>query len=185
MKKTLSFLVFLLLAVISQAQSSKDIVIGKLDSIQSKTLNEKRKIWVHVPAGASSGQRYPVVYLLDGDAHFTSVVGMIEQLSTVNGNSICPEMIVVAIPNTDRTRDLTPTHAGVSGYVDSNFVRTSGGGEKFLAFIEKELMPHIDSLYPTAPYKMLIGHSLGGLIVIHTTLLDIFKNTVFSSFQCL
>jgi len=89
-------------------------------------------------------------------------------LSTVNGNSICPEMIVVGIPNTDRTRDLTPTRAKPSGYVDSNFVRTSGGGEQFLAFIEKELMPHIEAQYPTAPYKMLIGHSLGGLMVIHT-----------------
>ena len=31
-------------------------------------------------------------------------------MSQVNGNNVYPEMIVVAIPNTDRTRDLTPTH---------------------------------------------------------------------------
>ena len=43
---------------------------------------------------------------LDGDAHFPSVVGIIQQLSQVNGNTVFPEMIVVAIPNTDRTRDL-------------------------------------------------------------------------------
>src|SRR6201999_1400890 len=46
--------------------------------------------------------------------------------------------------------------------------RGTGGGENFTAFIEKELMPHIDSLYPTAPYRILIGHSLGGLMVINT-----------------
>ena len=34
--------------------------------------------------------------------------------------------------------------------------------------IEKELIPHIDSLYPTTPYRMLIGHSLGGLMVVNT-----------------
>ena len=35
-----------------------------------------------------------------------------------------------------------------------------------MSFIEKELMPHIDSVYSTAPYRMFIGHSLGGLMVV-------------------
>src|SRR6185369_3299172 len=99
-----------------------------------------------------TSQRYPVVYLLDGDAHFPSVVGLVQQLSQVNGNTVVPEMIVVAIPNTDRTRDLTPTHVSTDApFMDSNFARTSGGGENFISFIEKELMPHIDSVYPTQP----------------------------------
>ncbi len=116
-----------------------------------------------------SARRYPVVYLLDGDAHFFSVVGMIHQLSSINGNTICPEMIVVGIPNTDRTRDLTPTHVVVDPpYMDSSSSKTSGGGEKFMDFIEKELMPYIDSSYRTNPYKVLIGHSFGGLTVINT-----------------
>ena len=154
------------------ASKSNDIIIGKIDSIYSKTLGEERKIWVYMPHGddgpSASGQRYPVVYLLDGDAHFSSVMGMIQQLSEVNGNTVCPDMILVGIPNTVRIRDLTPTRAA-TGYNknDSNSVRASGGGENFTAFIEKELMPHIDSLYPTAPYRMLIGHSLGGLMVIN------------------
>ena len=29
-------------------------------------------------------------------------------------------------------------------------------------------MPHIDSLYPTAPYRMFIGTSFGGLTVMNT-----------------
>ena len=157
----------------TNAQADNKIVLGTIDSVYSTILNEQRKIWVYVPGNGQvdiySKQRYPVVYLLDGDSHFFSVVGMIQQLSSVNGNTVCPEMIVVGIPNTDRTRDLTPTHvAGDPPYVDSAFVVNSGGGEKFTAFIEKELMPHIDSVYPTEPYKMLIGHSLGGLMVINT-----------------
>jgi uncharacterized protein len=52
--------------------------------------------------------------------------------------------------------------------MDSAFAKTSGGGENFIAFIEKELMPYIEAKYPTAPYKMLIGHSFGGLAVIQT-----------------
>jgi predicted alpha/beta superfamily hydrolase len=58
-------------------------------------LGEQQKVWVYVPDGAN--QTNHVVYLLDGDAHFYSVVGMIQQLSSVNGNTMCPKMIVVGI----------------------------------------------------------------------------------------
>lgn len=146
-----------------------NIVIGKTDSIQSKILGENRKIWVYVPGDAADNtDRYPVVYLLDGGGHFSSLVGMIQQLST-GGNNNCPKMIVVAIHNTDRTRDLTPTHVDNDPlFMDSTFLKTSGGGENFIAFIENELMPYIESKYPTAPYKMFIGHSLGGLLVLQS-----------------
>jgi predicted alpha/beta superfamily hydrolase len=147
-------------------------VIGKIDSIYSKVLNEPRKVWIYTPDMTSGNHdrslRYPVLYLLDGDAHFPSVVGLIQQLSQANGNTILPEMIVVGIPNTDRTRDLTPTHvASELPMMDSNFSKTSGGGENFVAFIEKELIPYIDSLYPAAPYRALVGHSFGGLTVMN------------------
>lgn len=151
-------------------QSDNKISIGEVVSIQSAVLNENRKIWIYLPPSARSAtyakRQYPVVYLLDGDGHFSSVVGMIQQLSTVNGNMISPEMIVVGIPNTDRTRDLTPTHVATDPVMGPDFVKTSGGGEKFLSFIETELIPYVDSKYPTAPYRMLIGHSLGGLTVM-------------------
>ncbi len=172
--KTLLFAFAILCSFSLHAQNnSNKIVIGTIDTIHSNFLGEERTIWIHVPNSQEensvfSQERYPVVYLMDGDAHFYSVVGMIQQLSEVNGNTVCPQMIVVGITNTDRTRDLTPTHVHASPYVDSNFVKTSGGGEKFTSFIEKELIPYIDSAYPTAPYRMLIGHSLGGLMVVNT-----------------
>ncbi|WP_420146916.1 alpha/beta hydrolase-fold protein [Spirosoma sp.] len=165
--------VFVTLSYLAKAQSN-NIVIGHIDSLFSKTLNEKRKIWVHLPDSYQNGvyakRRYPVVYLLDGTSHFSSVVGMIEQLSSVNGNTIYPEMIVVGIANTNRLRDLTPTPGGemIPSAADSTRRKNSGGGEKFTAFIEGELIPRIDSLYPTEPYKVFIGHSLGGLLVINT-----------------
>ncbi len=77
-------------------------------------------------------------------------------------------MIVVGILNTDRTRDLTTSHVLSDPEYDTSFVKTSGGGEKFTSFIEKELIPYIDSLFPTSPYRILVGHSLGGLLVINT-----------------
>lgn len=187
MKHLLFSISFIALCFNSKSQTDNKIVIGKIDSIQSTILNEKRKIWIYVPGEGVNDiyarQRYPVVYLLDGDAHFSSVVGMIQQLSTVNGNMICPEMIVVGIPNTDRTRDLTPTHVGFDPpMVDSGFGKTSGGGEKFISFMEKELVPYIDAHYPTEPYKILIGHSLGGLMVMQTL---VHHTNLFNSYICI
>lgn len=172
MKKIILSILILFFSASAIAQVNNKVIIGTIDSIQSKVLNEQRKIWIYVPnnfqVGIYSKQRYPVLYLLDGDSHFYSVVGMIQQLSQVNGNTICPEMIVVGIPNTDRTRDLTPTHVDADPpMVDSAFSKTSGGGENFVSFMEKELIPYIDSAYPTQPYKMLIGHSFGGLTVMN------------------
>ncbi|GAB3804628.1 hypothetical protein GCM10028819_36460 [Spirosoma humi] len=126
--------VFVTLSYVAKAQNN-NIVIGHIDSLFSKILNEKRKIWVHLPDSYPNGvyakRRYPVVYLLDGTSHFSSVVGMIEQLSSVNGNTIYPEMIVVGIANTNRLRDLTPTPGGamIPSAADSTRRKNSGGGE--------------------------------------------------------
>ncbi|MBN8825520.1 MULTISPECIES: alpha/beta hydrolase-fold protein [unclassified Spirosoma] len=185
--KPFLLLVCVVFASYAKAQSPASITIGKIDSLTSSILNEKRKIWVYIPESAGGDvfakPRYPVVYLLDGDAHFSSVVGMIEQLSQVNGNTVCPQMIVVGIPNTNRTRDLTPTHVeNDPPFMGGEFAKPSGGGNAFLSFIEKELIPHIDSLYPTQPYRMLIGHSFGGLAVMNAL---ISRPQVFNSYICI
>jgi len=168
-----NYLLFIAIAIVftncekadKKNRSDNQIVIGKIDSLHSTVLNETRKIWVYVPPQASEKTKYPVLYLLDGDGHFDSVTGMIKQLSTINGNTLTPEMIVVGIPNTDRIRDLTPTHVKIV-FGDSTFSKTSGGGNKFFDFIEQELFPFIDKKYPTSGYKTFVGHSLGGLMVI-------------------
>lgn len=110
-----------------------------------------------------------MLYLLDGDAHFHSVTGLLQILGTgVNGTYVVPEMIVVAIPNTDRTRDLTPTNAMTApdGKPQPGF-KTSGGGPNFLTFLKSELIPRIDSSYRTDPYRVLVGHSFGGITALY------------------
>ncbi|MBC7553077.1 MAG: prolyl oligopeptidase family serine peptidase [Taibaiella sp.] len=144
------------------------IEIGIKKNIHSFVLNEDRQLWIYVPNSFNysiyRGQkRYPVVYLLDGDVNFHSFTGIMEHLSNGNGNTICPDMLVVAILNTNRTRDLTPTRCPVE---DS----TSGGGARFIAFMERELIPYIDSLYHPLPFRMLVGHSYGGLTVVNALL---------------
>ncbi|CAI2769249.1 alpha/beta hydrolase-fold protein [Flavobacterium collinsii] len=171
-KKILFFGLFVLLTSFAFAQNKDRIEIGTVDSISSKVLNENRKIWIHLPKSARNTglakQKYPVVYLLDAEGHFSSVVGIIEEMSEVNGNTNCPEMIIVGITNTNRNRDLTPTHTDVDPpFVSKSLSDQSGGGEKFVEFLEKELIPYIDGKYPTTPYKTLIGHSFGGLTALN------------------
>lgn len=164
--KSLCSLLLVLLTFGAAAQTDNH-VIGKPDSVFSRVLNEKRKLLIYTPGNLQPGQRFPVLYVLDGDAHFRSVAAMIEQLGQ-GGMSPLPPMIVVAIPNTDRTRDLTPTHIDSDPpMMDTSFSKNTGGGENFAAFIEKELIPHIDSAYPTQTYRILIGHSFGGLTVLN------------------
>lgn len=172
--RSITFFLILFINATLDAQTGNQIIVGKSDSVYSQILQESRQIWVHVPDNNSADgifakQRYPVVYLLDGgEENFSVVTSIIEQLGGGSGNLSFPQMIVIGIPNTDRTRDLTPTHIASSPAMDSTAARTSGGGEKFISFIEKELIPHIDMLYPTAPYRVFIGHSLGGLMSVYT-----------------
>ena len=155
---------------VSSEAGNSALIMGRTDSLRSEILDETRNIWVHIPdeaTGAIYGQTsYPVLYLLDGTDHFHAVTGMLKNLGD---NNVVPRMVVVGIPNTDRTRDLTPTHVDVM-FGDSVFARTSGGGAKFLDFLEKELIPYVESNYPVTGYRTFVGHSFGGLSAVYSLL---------------
>ncbi len=79
-----------------------------------------------------------------------------------------PPVIIVGVTNTDRTRDLTPTNAPLAGRDGTpREFPTSGGASRFLDFFEKELFPYVDSHYRTQPYRLLAGHSFGGLFALN------------------
>jgi hypothetical protein len=84
-----------------------------------------------------------------------------------------PEVIVVGIDTNNRTRDLTPTSVGgppTGGKAPADRMADSGGGERFFAFLTKELIPTIETDYRTLPYRVYVGHSLGGLTSTYTLL---------------
>jgi predicted alpha/beta superfamily hydrolase len=158
---------------VSQPQASS-LFSGGVDSLHSILLKEKRHFRVYVPKQepnpAMATKRFPVIYLLDGEEHFDYVTSLVRRLSE-GFTHVLPEMIVVGIHNTDRLRDFTPTHiTRTATYTDSNLFRNTGGGPAFLDFLEKELIPHVDSAYPTVPVRTFIGHSLGGLMVVDAML---------------
>lgn len=162
---TTLFLVCLTLFV--SAQNNK-ITIGERISIQSQILSEERELLIYLPNGyEESKKEYPVIYLLDGDWHFSHTVGILKFLTSPVVD-IVPEMIVVAIKNIDRNRDYTfPSSAETT----KEFT-TRGGSDKFTAFIKEELKPFINEKYRTEAFSILIGHSLGGLYVVNTLLND-------------
>jgi predicted alpha/beta superfamily hydrolase len=161
---------FIVNSSMAQAIDSSRMNGPQVITFYSKILAENRKITIQLPARMNKYDSLPVLYQLDGETFTSMVGGQVQYLS--ESYKIMPNLIVIGIENTDRTRDLTPTHSllDASGKADTSanaFGRKSGGGEKFLAFIKEELMPYVKANYPTAPYTILSGHSLGGLMAVY------------------
>ncbi len=157
-KVLLCFLTILLLSGCGQKHES--IIIGRVHQLRSAIMDESRYLYIYKPEGYElSGKRYPVLYLLDGDAHFNHVAGIIEFLAQ---RVQIPKMIVVGIQVENPEIDF------------SNFqeIKESGASpnNQFLRFIESEVIPYIEENYNTQPYRILAGHSLGGLCVLNTML---------------
>ncbi len=169
MKKASLFTSTLFLLALSVAAFGQNYSAANRITVKSEVLGEERVVLVRTPPGYERGaQRYPVLYLTDGAAHLDHTASTIEFLAR---NGRMPELILVAISNTDRTRDLTPTNASMWRPDGSEAkLPTSGGADKFLKFIETELIPKIESGYRAQPYRVFAGHSFGGLFALHAFL---------------
>ncbi|WP_373520087.1 alpha/beta hydrolase-fold protein [Aquiflexum sp.] len=169
-----SFLLLLILLGWNQSEGlfAQDISfkIGFHESIQSKILQENRKLLIHLPDGyQTSGLSYPVLYLLDGSEY--GLINALSDLMRLQGRKMSPEMIIVAIVNTDRNRDMMPVVA--NGYPGPP------RAEDFLSFIEKELIPSIEKTYRTNGQRILKGQSLSGLFTLYALLT---KPTLFEAY---
>lgn len=170
------FYLFSFNSVFSQAQiKDSSISVGKRYELHSKVLNEKRKYSVYLPSSYHSNQdqKYIVAYVLDGEkSKFLEVVGIAQSMhSSFNLKLQIPELIIVSIENTQRTRDFTPTNS--KNYLDRDDIEafsSSGQANKFKSFISDELIPEIDRSFRTLSQRMIIGHSMGGLFALHCLL---------------
>ncbi|KQV50767.1 hypothetical protein ASC95_15585 [Pelomonas sp. Root1217] len=133
---------------------------GKRDSLHSDILNEERVIQVLLPENYKPGseEKYDVLYILDGDSNMKSI-SAIQQFA--QAESYMPPIILVAVFNTNRDRDLLPTHVGP---------KPSGGAGKFLSFFKNELIPYVNKTYPTNGNNILFGHSFGGVFSTYALL---------------
>ena len=147
---------------IELTENNQLLGLGTQYIVKSKILQEDRPIIISLPIGYEEGKaNYPVLYLLDGLGNIKHQVGTVELLTE---SGIIPPMIIVAIESLDRARDLTPSHAGkdVHGGAGAD-IPQSGGATNFLQFLENELIPYVESNFRTHPYRLLEGHSFGGL----------------------
>lgn len=153
------------LALAPAAPAVEPVTNAEAVRIASKVLGEERTILISTPRGYERGSaRYPVLYVTDGDAHLLHTRGTVDFLAR---NGLMPDVIVVGVTNTNRTRDLTPTK-GLARRDDGTLVtvESSGGALKFLDFFEKELTGYVEKTYRTAPFRIFAGHSLGGLFAL-------------------
>lgn len=158
------------------AQSTDSLIfIGQRYTIHSKILNENRNYSVYLPRSYknSPNKKYIVAYVLDGErSKFFEVSGIAQSMhSSFNLKLQIPELIIVSIENTNRTRDFTPTNS--LNYLDRediNAFKSSGKANDFMNFIDKEIIPEINKSFRTVPQNMIIGHSMGGLFALHCLL---------------
>ena len=167
-RRSLALLTFLLLVSASAFGQGVQIPGVTTLNLKSAVLGEERVILVRTPAGYETNkQSYPVMYMTDGDAHIVHTSASAEFLAR---NGRMSELIIVGITNTDRTRDLTPTKPTQAGATGAPQFPTAGGADNFLKFIATELIPEIEKRYRVLPYRILAGHSLGGMFTIHALL---------------
>lgn len=133
-------LVFSKMSLIAQT----DITIGKIHTLTSKILNQERELQIYLPNGhETSDKEFPVLYILDGQWHFTNGVAIQKSLRVPDR---LPEMIVVGIKN-------------------KNPLRRSlfwGEKEKFLSHLEKEVFPYIEKNFKASHERILFGWEAGG-----------------------
>jgi len=169
-----AFAVLLLIASVAHAQGTGTV---KKLVLKSAVLGEERTVLIRTPVGYENNNvRYPVLYMTDGDNHIDHTSSTIDFLMR---NGRVSDLIVVGITNTDRTRDLTPAKSSAKNAAGELQFPTSGGSDNFLKFFETELIPQIEEQYRTQPYRILAGHSLGGLFAIHAM---ITKTALFNSY---
>lgn len=168
-RPVLILLFFAVCQWVTSAQTNpKPVVLANSEKreLTSKKIGQTYELLVSLPADyATSGKRYPVLYVLDG-WHFPLMAFL------QNNNAFSermPPVIIVNVSHGDlewskvrpiRSRDFTPTPVKEEP--------GSGGAAAFLDFFEHELMPFVDRTYRTdTTDRGLLGHSYGGVFAIY------------------
>jgi len=125
------------------------------------------RILISRPAGQPPATGWPVVYILDGTQLFPLASELVRALSVrPEGTGVVPAIVVgvghppvEGLDSTRRTLDYTPAGSTEPG---------TGGADAFLSFLTDELQPALARELPLdLTRQTLIGHSYGGLFVLH------------------
>ena len=120
-------------------------VFSQKITIKSEYLKQERTINVFLPEGYEcSKATYPIIFVTDGSVLSNYIHGLF-----IYNWDIYPPVIIVGINQINRGKELVPQEDGKIH-------------EKFSNFVNKELLPRIESDYRTNGLNILIGHSFGG-----------------------
>lgn len=136
-------------------------------TMRSAATGRDYDIYIQLPGGyARDAQaRYPVLYVLDGQWDF-------KLMSSIQGGLLydrfVPEMIIVGITYSGASANYDSLRAMDYTTVALPNPRGSGDAPKFLAFLQRELVPMIESSFRADPARrMLMGASYGGLFTLY------------------
>ncbi len=172
------------LLLLAQGVAAQTPVVHK-HTVASKALGEERPIWVGLPYNYDSTRTYPTIYLLDAEWHFEITHAITKEMAVQDQ---IPAHILIGIPHITppkRFKELTFSTSKVDdlGRPDSVGIWTdtanTGRGIAFLRFLEQEVVPTVNQLYPTNGFDVLVGHSLGGYFAAHA----LSRPTTFNAFQ--
>jgi predicted alpha/beta superfamily hydrolase len=142
-------------------EGAQPIQAVRVEKIASVKVGETREFWISLPDGyAGSGEKYPVLYMMDANFNFNSgLIGGVRYAATLGK---MPEFIIVGIKNTDRGKDIFPE---VVTYRDGS--KDGGRADQYLDFIREELIPHIERNYRTEKFRVLYGTSNTGFTAVY------------------
>lgn len=109
------------------------------------------------PLAAGPRENLPIVYALDGETWFDTLVRSVESSRT--------RAVLVGINSVSR-RDLD--------FVPPNTCTAGGGGQApYLDFLRNEVLPYVEGLFGGDPrQRVLFGHSHGGSFVLYALLAE-------------
>ncbi len=138
----------------------------RIDKMVSAKIGETREFWVSLPDRyMESGEKYPVLYMMDGDFNFNSgVIGGLRHAALLGE---FPEFIIVGIRNTDRSKDIFPEEVA---YPDGS--KDGGRANQYLDFIHAELVPHVEKNYRCENFRVLFGTSNTGFTAVYALFRD-------------
>jgi predicted alpha/beta superfamily hydrolase len=133
----------------------------RVETLASAKIGEPREFWVSLPDRYNdSPEKYPVLYMMDGDFNFNS--GVIGGVRHAAWSGEIPEFIIVGIKNTNRSKDIFPEEVT---YRDGS--KDGGRANQYLDFVGDELIPRVAKTYRTTDYRILYGTSNTGFTAVH------------------
>ncbi|MEJ6474496.1 alpha/beta hydrolase [Pseudoalteromonas piscicida] len=142
--------------------------------LSSQVLNEDRKVFIRLPKGYDQAHSYPLIIRTDGNFNLAR---WDEVLSSLAEQGRVEDAILVSIPNQfwtqTRNRDLVPPYARQDVAIEArpesdNDPAIFGRADRFLQFVESELLPYLEANYSINDNRVLSGFSAGGSFVLYT-----------------